>query len=70
MDKKYILEQLQKRYIEPTKTKRGNYIGVEIEMPIVNRNKQAVDFDIVHRSADEFIKQTVISCHLTVRITI
>ena len=56
MDKKYILEQLQKRYIEPTKTKRGNYIGVEIEMPIVNRNKQAVDFDIVHRSADEFIK--------------
>lgn len=55
MDKDYIIEQLEKRYIEPTKKKRESYIGVEIEMPIVNLNKEAVDFSVVHSVADEFI---------------
>ncbi len=48
MDNKYIFDRLYNRYIEPTKKKRTSYIGVEIEMPIVNLNKEAVDFNIVH----------------------
>lgn len=56
MKKEYVLEKLNQRYIEPTKKKRGEFIGVEIEMPIVNLNKEAVDFDIVQGIADEFIR--------------
>lgn len=44
MELELIRQQLRKRYIEPTKVKREKYIGVEIEMTIVNLSKNAVDF--------------------------
>lgn len=50
-----IRQQLHKRYIEPTKKKREKYIGVEIEMPIVNLSKKAVDFEAVHEITRRFI---------------
>ena len=53
MELELIRQQLHKRYIEPTKKKREKYIGVEIEMPIVNLSKNAVDFEnLYYRSID------------------
>lgn len=57
MDKTTIIQKLRERYIEPTKRARKDYVGVEIEMPIVNLNKEAVDFKIVHSLTDAFIKR-------------
>lgn len=54
MEQKFIREQLYKRYIEPTK-KREKFIGVEIELPIVNLSKNAVDFDAVYTVTKNFI---------------
>lgn len=57
MDNKIILEKLYERYIAPTKRKPKDYIGVEIEMPIINLNKKAVDFKIVHSLTRAFMKR-------------
>lgn len=56
MDKSTVSEIIYKRYIEPTKRKREKSVGIEIEMPIINLNKEAVDFDIVHEVTDRFIE--------------
>lgn len=55
MEIELIRQQLNKRYIEPTKVKREKYIGVEIEMPIVNLSKNAVDFEVIHEITKRFI---------------
>lgn len=55
MKKEIVIQKLYERYIAPTKRKRDDYIGVEIEMPIVNLNKAAVDFKIVHKLTLKFI---------------
>ncbi len=52
-----VREALYKKYIEPTRRERGEYIGVEIELPIVNLNRLPVDFDLVHRVTDRFLEQ-------------
>ena len=44
-----IKQKLHNRYIEPTKPKRPKYIGIEIEMPVVNLSKKAVDFQVIHK---------------------
>ena len=36
MDTKVIREQLYQKYIAPTERKKKGYIGVEIEIPILN----------------------------------
>lgn len=46
---------LYQRYIEPTKRKKTEYIGVEIEIPIINLNKEAVSFEIVHKITHLFM---------------
>ena len=53
---KIIREKLYKEFIEPTK-KRKNFIGIEIEVPIINLNKEPVDFDVVHKITDNFQKE-------------
>lgn len=58
MELEFIRQQLYKKYIEPTKKTRNEYIGVEIEIPIVNLNKKAVDFEIIHTITDSFINNT------------
>ncbi|SDB02455.1 glutamylcysteine synthetase [Eubacterium oxidoreducens] len=55
IQKELVKQKLYEKYIEPTKRKREDYIGVEIEMPIINLKKQAVDFDIIHKFTKEFI---------------
>lgn len=55
MEKKLIRERLYQKYIEPTKKTRKDYIGVEIEMPILNLKKEAVDFKVVHAVTERFM---------------
>ncbi|MGN1138959.1 MAG: glutamylcysteine synthetase [Ruminococcus sp.] len=57
MELQRIREQLYKRYIDPTKPKRPGYIGVEIEMPVVNFSKKPVDFQVIHTVTENFISQ-------------
>ncbi len=56
MDNQEIKNAIYQKYIEPTKRKRKNYVGVEFELPIVNLDKQAVDFDSVHKLTDAFCR--------------
>ncbi len=42
-----IEEKIYQQFIKPT-DQRKDFIGIEIEVPIINLNKRAVDFDVVH----------------------
>ncbi|MGN0489778.1 MAG: glutamylcysteine synthetase [Ruminococcus sp.] len=55
MELQLIRQKLHNRYIEPTKPKRPKYIGIEIEMPVVNLSKKAVDFQVIHKVTNNFI---------------
>ena len=57
MTREEVLSCIYDRFIRPTKQKREHYIGVEIEMPIVNLNNKAVDFDVVHKLTAAFLKE-------------
>lgn len=57
MNQEFVREQLYQKYIVPTKKKKDNYVGIEIEMPIINLEKKAVDFSIVHKITDSFMEQ-------------
>ena len=50
-------EIIQKRFIEPLKADSGHYVGIEIELPIVNLHRKAVDFDVVHAMTERFVKK-------------
>ena len=56
MDAATIRQALEEKYLAPTRRERPLYAGIEVEMPILNLNKEAVDFDIVHRTAERFIE--------------
>ena len=45
------------KYIIPTQRKPGPYVGVEFEFPIVNRDRQPVDFSTVHVLSDAFVRE-------------
>lgn len=49
-----IRDEIYQRFLEPTKKDKKEYIGIEIEIPIINLNKDAVDFDVVHRVTESF----------------
>ena len=49
-----IREKICQMFLESTKRSKKEYIGIEIEIPIINLNKEAVDFDIVHRVTESF----------------
>ena len=57
MIKEEVMNILYEKYIRPTENKNNRYIGVEIEMPIVNLEHKAVDFDTVHSLTDVFLKE-------------
>lgn len=56
MDIKEIKNAIYQKYITPTNRKRKNYVGVEFELPIVNLNKQPVDFELVHSMTEKFCR--------------
>ena len=51
-----IRDEIYQRFLEPTKKDKKEYIGIEIEIPIINLNKEAVDFDVVHHVTKSFYK--------------
>lgn len=57
MENENIRQLLFDRYIRPTMKKKKCYVGIEIEMPIVNLAAEAVDFNIIHNITREFISQ-------------
>ncbi|MBR6386126.1 MAG: glutamylcysteine synthetase [Ruminococcus sp.] len=51
-----IRKVIYDKYIAPTKKERPDYIGVEIEMPVVNLNGKPVDENISLETAEKFAK--------------
>lgn len=49
-------EAIKKRFIEPLKRKSKPYVGVELELPIVNQRHAAVDYDAVQAAAEQFVQ--------------
>ncbi|MBQ2666717.1 hypothetical protein [Methanobrevibacter sp.] len=56
IDEETVRNKLYDEFIKPTEQKK-NFIGIEIEIPIINLDKTAVDFDVVHKVTDRFQKQ-------------
>ena len=54
MKKEEIKKLIYKRFIEPTKLKKDVFAGIEIELPIINLNKKAVDFKLIHELTIKF----------------
>ena len=54
MNQEIIDEAIYNKYIAPTKQKKDRYIGIEIEMPIVNLDKKAVDIEKVLEMSNKF----------------
>lgn len=54
ISEKEIKNAIYQKYIAPTKRRAEDYVGVEFELPIINLNKQAVNFELVHRLAEAF----------------
>ena len=54
MDKERIYQAIYDKYIAPTKVVRKNYIGVEIEMPVVYLPGGSVPENAVHETAGRF----------------
>ena len=50
-------EAIYERYIVPTKRKRTKLVGLEFELPIVNRKNEPVDFDVVHKVTEAFLQK-------------
>ena len=46
MNREQVREALYERYIAPTETKKEDYIGIEIEMPVINKEGKATDFNV------------------------
>lgn len=49
--------KIYERYIKPTQRRKTDLVGLEFEFPIVNRKKQAVDFQIVHNITESFVRE-------------
>ena len=56
MNNEKIRSRLYDEFIKPTNQDK-NFISVEIEIPIINLDKKAVDFDVVHNITDKFQKE-------------
>ena len=54
MKKEEVKELIYQRYFEPTKQKRDVFAGIELEIPIINLNKKAVDFKLIHELTLKF----------------
>lgn len=57
IDQDKVKQKLYERFIEPTTKGYKDFVGVEIEIPILNLEKKAVDFPTVHKVTQEFLQQ-------------
>lgn len=53
----HVRELLYDKYIAPTRPKRERWIGMEVELPVCNLDRKAVDFDIVHALTGHFMEK-------------
>ncbi|MBQ9063130.1 MAG: hypothetical protein IJ121_09965, partial [Eubacterium sp.] len=49
-------EAIKKRFIEPLVRESKPYVGVELELPIVNQKRIPVQFDAVQAAAEQFVQ--------------
>ena len=56
INKEMVRNQLYGEFIRPTNQNK-NFIGIEIEIPIINLDKKAVDFNVVHEITGKFQRQ-------------
>lgn len=56
INEKTVRDKLYDEFIKPTNQVK-NFIGIEIEIPIINLDKKAVDFSVVHEVTSKFQKQ-------------
>jgi gamma-glutamylcysteine synthetase len=58
LENQAVNQLLYNKYISPTTTRRKKYVGIEIEMPVVNLNKKPVDkelmLSLIKAFAEEF----------------
>ena len=54
MTRQELREHLYKKYFAPIERNRDNYIGVEIEMPIIRLSGDATDQEVAKRAAEDF----------------
>lgn len=57
IDEAKVKEALYNRFIKPTTKGYKDFIGIEIEIPILNLEKEAVNFMIVHKVTEEFLNK-------------
>ena len=57
MNKEQVREELYQRYIAPTEKKKDNYIGIEIEMPVVNLKGEPTDFEVTKTVTKNFCEK-------------
>ena len=57
INEEIVRERLYERFIEPTTKGYKDFIGIEIEIPILNLDKTAVNFMIVHQVTEEFLSE-------------
>ncbi len=55
-DMQTINRKLYEKYIAPTIPERKSFIGIEIELPIVNLDRKPVDFSFVQNVTEGFIR--------------
>ena len=56
ISKEMVRDKLYEEFIRPTNQEK-NFIGIEIEIPIINLDKKAVNFDMVHKITEKFQKK-------------
>ena len=54
MDQNTIDNAIYEKYITPTKHKSKKFIGIEIEMPVVNLRKEPVEEEVIFKLSKEF----------------
>ena len=50
------LVELENGYIKPTQREKTDLVGLEFELPIVNRKKKPVDFQMIHNLTEAFVQ--------------
>lgn len=56
INKERVRNKLYEEFIRPTNQNK-NFIGIEIEIPIINLDKKAVDFNVIHEITGKFQRQ-------------
>lgn len=53
--KQQLFEAVHDRFLRPLDRPCRDWAGIEIELPIINLSREAVDFDVCHQMMDQFI---------------